>query len=79
LTTTIDNRWGPDFEGSRRRVREEEQDDHPPVFSRQLSVRAGPAPGSLESYGPRTRALIERQLRLERLPYHDIIGPLLAE
>ena len=73
---TIDNRWRPDLESSRRRVREEERGDV--VYSRELSFVPA-RPKRFEAHDPQTTALIRRVIELERLPHGERVGGLLEE
>jgi hypothetical protein len=74
---TVDSRWRPDFESSRRRVLEEERDGAV-QFSRELSFV--PSRGKpFEAHDPQTTALIRRVKELERLPHGGRIGELLEE
>lgn len=74
---TIDNRWRPDLESSRRRVALEEKEDDV-RFSRQLSFvparRKEP-----ESHDAQTAALIRRHKELERLPHGERVTALVDE
>jgi DNA-directed RNA polymerase specialized sigma24 family protein len=74
----IDNRWRPDLESSRRRVRDEELEDLPEkvVYSRELSF----VPARRKAFEPhdaQTRALIRRLQELERLPHGEEVSALL--
>jgi DNA-directed RNA polymerase specialized sigma24 family protein len=76
----IDNRWRPDLESSRRRVREEEQDDREPVvvYSRELSF----VPARRKAFEPhdaQTRVLIRRIEELERLRHGPQVRELLEK
>jgi hypothetical protein len=74
---TVDSRWRPDFESSRRRVLEEERDAAVP-FSRELSFV--PSRGkSFEPHDAQTVALIRRVKGLEQLPHGARVGELLEE
>jgi len=73
---TVDNRWRPDLESSRRRVREEIRDAGVP--SRELSF----VPARLKAFEPhdaQTRALIRRFAELERLPHGNRVSRLLSD
>ena len=76
----IDNRWRPDLESSRRRVREEERDDdgQPVVYSRELSFV--PARRKVfEAHDAQTRVLIRRMAELERLRHGTQVRELLEK
>jgi RNA polymerase sigma factor (sigma-70 family) len=77
---TIDSRWRPDLESSRRRVREELADeDEPPVrYSRELSFVPARRP-EFAACDAQTRALIAQYERLEKLPHGERLSPLLEE
>src|SRR5829696_5262074 len=69
---TVDNRWRPDFEGSRRRVHEEEAEERV-IHRRELSfVPARRA--EHEDHDAQTRALIAQHARLERLPHGSTLS-----
>jgi hypothetical protein len=62
---TVDNRWRPDFEASRRRVHEEEAEERV-VYSRELSFVPARRPDR-EDHDAQPRALIEQYARMEKL------------
>lgn len=68
---TVDNRWRPDLEASRRRVREEEADEVV-RYSRELSFVPARRP-QREEHDAQTRALIEQHVRLQRLPHGSTV------
>src|ERR1044072_3580596 len=76
---TVDNRWRPDFEASRRRVHEEEAEERqkeaepPVVYSRELSFVPARRP-EREDADAQTRALIEQYARMEQLPHGATVG-----
>lgn len=74
---TVDNRWRPDFEASRRRVHEEEAEDRV-IYSRELSFVPARRPES-DDHDAQTRALIEQYARLENLPHGSTVGTRLEE
>jgi DNA-directed RNA polymerase specialized sigma24 family protein len=74
----IDNRWRPDLESSRRRIRDEELEGPPVkvVQSRELSF----VPARRKAFEPhdaQTRVLIRRLRELERLPHGEKVSALL--
>jgi DNA-directed RNA polymerase specialized sigma24 family protein len=72
----VDNRWRPDFESSRRRVREEAQDLV--IQSRELSF----VPARRKAFQPhdaQTTALIRRFKELELLPHGAAVSRLLSD
>jgi hypothetical protein len=73
---TVDNRWRPDPESSRRRVQEEEA--HARTQSRELSFVPARRP-AFEAHDAQTMALIRRFEQLERLPHGPRASELLSE
>jgi DNA-directed RNA polymerase specialized sigma24 family protein len=69
---TVDNRWRPDFEASRRRVHEEEAEERV-VYSRELSLVPARRPAP-EHHDAQTRALIEQHARMEKLPHGSTVA-----
>ena len=78
---TIDNRWRPDLESSRRRVREEQADDDASraVYSRELSFVPARRRPTFVAHDAQTRALIAQYERLQCLPHGDRLSPRLEE
>lgn len=74
---TVDSRWRPDFESSRRRVHEEEAEERV-VYSRELSFVPARRPERAH-HDAQTRALIEQYARMEKLPHGATIGARLEE
>jgi RNA polymerase sigma factor (sigma-70 family) len=73
----VDNRYRPDFESSRRRVRQEEKE--PFVFSRELSFVPSREHKKFEPHDAQTRALIRRNDELSRLPHGERVSTLLEK
>lgn len=76
---TIDNRWRPDLESSRRRVQEELEDERDTATpSRELSFvparRKAPEP-----YGPQTRALVREYQQLESIRHGSEVMAMLEK
>lgn len=86
---TVDNRWRPDFEGTRRRVREEEAEKRAVredragdriFFSRELAVVPSPQRRPIyDAHDPQTRALIAQHERLEQLPHGTLVADRLSK
>jgi RNA polymerase sigma factor (sigma-70 family) len=74
---TIDSRWRPDFESSRRRVREEGAE--PEVTSRDLALIPTDHKKAFEPHDSQTAALIRRLTALERLPHGEKVTKLVGE
>ena len=74
---TVDNRWRPDFEASRRRVHEEEAEERVSP-SRELSFVPARRPAP-EHHDAQTRALIEQHARMEKLPHGSTVASRLEE